>query len=318
MTQQDTPRESLRVPALDRRVTVTPSMCGPNPHLYARIGDWTWETVAESCGIDVLTATNPAGDPAYLSFYYCRLRGSALMHPQSLRFGDRLAVTSASFGFGSQSVNTLHRIVRPAEGSEDVGGPHELDLVEFYDRPRTDTLYVENVNNWISRSNPDTNEHLVRASPQGFHHAQLHRLPPRYSPRSACARARDAATFFPHGVIGHRRLAGVSLTQYEIDLTRDLNGVGLVYFASFYPLVQKGILQQWRATGRTSAGFLARRETDIRLGYFGNVDAHHTLDVRTRLWRSVKCPGAETAEVAIREQHSGRLLVVAAVQYLTS
>ncbi|MEV0466566.1 LnmK family bifunctional acyltransferase/decarboxylase [Nocardia tengchongensis] len=297
------------VPALGRRVRVTPSMCGHSPALYARIGDWTWDTVSELCDVDVLSASDADGDPTYLSFFYFRVRGSTDMHPHGLTFGDQLAVASAAFDFGSESVLTLHRIAPGHHGAAET-----LDLDEFYQNRRSDCLYVETMNRWIGRTVEGSNQNLKLASPPGFRHTALPRLPAQHSPRAACANARKHGSFHTAAAPGYRLVVPDLTGTHQVDLTRDLNGVGLLYFASFFAYVDSGVLDLWRALGRDDSAFLTRKVTDVRICYFGNTDADQGLEVTSRLWAGADPTLDELAEVVIRERSTARVLAVAEVR----
>ena len=96
--------------SVGRLVTIKPGMCGHNSLFYGQLGDWTWETVSELCDTDAFNAYNAAGQPTYLSFYYFHVRAGDALHPRSLSFGHRVEVVSRVFGFGSESVLTLHRL----------------------------------------------------------------------------------------------------------------------------------------------------------------------------------------------------------------
>lgn len=283
-------------------------MCGHNPMLYARIGDWTWETVSDLCSTDVFQARDRNGNPAYLSFVYYRVRGGPRMNPHSMTFGDQLTVRSASFGFGKENVLTLHRI---AIGDADTEADSALDLREFYETPRDDCLYVETLNRWISRSVTGSNDALISASPEGFRSDDLPTLPARYSPRGEASTARRHGTFHPEGVADHDLVVPDLTTTHTVDLARDLNGVGLLHFASYFSHVDTAVLNVWRSLGRDHHAFLNRRITDVRLCYLGNPDADQDIEVTTRLWRSQRDPRIETAEVVLREKRSSRMLAVA-------
>ncbi|MFE4458088.1 LnmK family bifunctional acyltransferase/decarboxylase [Nocardia tengchongensis] len=302
-----------KVPALRRDVQVMPSMCGHNPALYARIGDWTWDTVGALCGVNVPRARSVSGAPTYLSFFYYRLRGSDLAHPHGLEFGDELTVTSASFDFGSEAVHTLHRI-GPREPD---GTPPLIDLGEFYGERRDDCLYVENMNRWVSRSMEGSNQGLEVASPDGFRHWDLPRLPGDLSPRRDCGAARKTRSFHPEGVPGATLAVVDSVESFTVDVASELNGVGLLYFASFFAYVDRALLRLWRDMGRDNDSFLAKKVLDLRVCYFGNADAGQRLEASTRLWQHTGRAGRETAEVVIRDGND-RLLAVAAVELLTA
>ncbi|HEY4456338.1 MAG TPA: LnmK family bifunctional acyltransferase/decarboxylase [Pseudonocardiaceae bacterium] len=295
---------------LTRTVTVTPGMSGSGALIFGQMGDWTWDAVRSACGTNVYVAHNAEGDPTYLSFYYFHVLGSPGLHPYGLAFGDELEVTSRVFDFGRSSVLTLHRIARA--GTELPPGPLEPD--EFYQGRHADCIYVENFNRWITRGRKDSNQGLVESTPVGFRHSHLPRLPNAYSPRVACTTARRHGTFHPDGPPGHIAVGPPFVTEYTLDPVRDVNAVGLAYFAAYFSIVDGALLRLWRTLGRSAAQFLRRRVLEHQLGYFGNADLDATLEITVALWRDPATPDVEVADVAVREQHTDRLLAVAEVR----
>ncbi|MEU8877667.1 LnmK family bifunctional acyltransferase/decarboxylase [Streptomyces javensis] len=295
--------------SLSRRVLVSPGMCGGSL-LFGRIGDWTWEAVAAACGTNVHAARTPDGRAAYLSFYYYRVRGGRTLHPHGLAFGDELRVDSRVFQYGGQSALTLHRLA-PAD-LDLPDGP--LDPAEVYERPHPDCLYAENFNRWISRSHPASNQGLAQTAPPEFDHRHLPRPPNAHSPRSVVGRAREAGTFHTAPPPGFAPVGPEFACAHELDVVRDLNGAGLMYFASYFAVFDTALLRLWRALGRDDALFLGRRVLDERIGFFGNADPGAVFRIEVRRWRATDRPGAEIADMALRDDASGRLLAVASIE----
>jgi probable biosynthetic protein (TIGR04098 family) len=291
-------------------------MCGHNSLFVGQIGDWTWDAVAAVCDTDVLGARDPSGAPTYLSFYYYRLRGSRRFHLRTPGFGDRLHIASRVFGFGSESVLTLHRITRtPAsELSHGAAAPPDaapVDPDEFYAFDDDGTLYVENFNRWVTRSDARSNENLVRSSPPGFRHAHLPSLPEAYSPRLACHTARTRGSFEPDKPEGFVPLGEELQVDYAVEPSRDLNGAGLLYFASYFSIVDWALLRYWRVLGRTDAAFLDRIVVDQRLCYLGNADFDAVLSVGVRAWHRPGDPsGTELVDIVLDDARTGRALAV--------
>ncbi|MEO3808342.1 LnmK family bifunctional acyltransferase/decarboxylase [Sphaerisporangium sp. B11E5] len=295
-----------------RSVLVKPGMCGHNSLFVGNLGDWTWETVSELCGTNAFDATNADGAPTYLSFYYFHIRASRGMHVNGLTFGDRLDVTSRLFDFGSESILTLHE-VRP-EGSR--AGPVDPDAFYRFDDPRC--IYVENYNRWITRSRPGSNEDLVKSSPVGFRHDHLPRLPDAYSPRRVYNHARNRLTFLDGLPAGRVPLAPGFTVDYPVEPSRDLNGVGLLYFASYFSIIDWALLRFWRRLGRDTAAFLDRVVLDHRLCYLGNADADSVLRVSMDAWGTADAPGDEIVNLVIRDRDSGRTLAVSTLHVLST
>lgn len=299
-----------------RLLTIKAGMCGRNSLLVGQIGDWTWETVSEVCGADVYRAYGAGGQPSYLSFYYFHIRSGQALQPDALTFGDRLEVTSRVFGFGSESVLTLHRLRLAGPEGERAAGPEAnddagLDPEEFFVAPRPDCAYVQNFNRWISRSRPDSNEALVTSSPPDFEYRHLPALPEQFSPRLACGRARSTGTFFDPGHDpGWDPLVRDYEVQYPVDITRDLNGVGLLYFASYFSILDGALLKLWRHQQRPDRAFLDRAVLDHKLCYLGNANFDSVMRIRLSTWRNRADHYLETWNADVTDQASGRPLAV--------
>ncbi|MFC8653607.1 LnmK family bifunctional acyltransferase/decarboxylase [Streptomyces parvus] len=287
-----------------RSELIRPGMCGHNSLFAGQIGDWTWDAVTAACGTDVLRARDASGAPTYLSFYYYRVRGSRRFHLRSPAFGDELHITTRLFGFGSESVLTLHRITRSAEKAA-----LPLDPGDFYAFADPDCLYVENFNRWVARGSGGTNAGLVRSSPPDFAHGHLPALPEKFSPRHAYGRARRELTFLDHE---EDRLETELRVDYEVDPSRDLNGAGLLYFAAYFSIVDRVLLHLWRHLGRDDRSFLARLVVDQQLCYLGNADAGQPLTAALRHWR--RPDGHEAVDVVLSDRGTGRLLAVCSLR----
>jgi probable biosynthetic protein (TIGR04098 family) len=294
-----------------RRVTVKPAMCGHNSLFFGQVGDWTWETVSALCQTNVFSARNSEGAPTYLAFCYFHTQGSALMHPYMFTIGDELRVTSRVFDFGSESVLTLHRI------EFDDGGPQRpVELDEFYEHPRTDCMYIENFNRWVTRSKAGSNQDLMSSAPTEFCHDHLPTLPPVFSPRTVLRSAARKESFYDPETDGYSPVHTEYQTTYRIDGNRDINGVGLIYFASFFYFVDTAILRMWQWLGRSERQFIGRHVLDHKLCYFGNADLDSTLAIVVRLREHCDNPNDEMVDVVIRDQATARLLAVAGVRML--
>ncbi|SNY24443.1 LnmK family bifunctional acyltransferase/decarboxylase [Paractinoplanes atraurantiacus] len=288
-----------------RTELVTPGMCGPNALFFGAIGDWTWDAVSAACGTNVYDARVAGGAPTYLSFYYFHLLGTDRLHPLRVTFGDRLRVESGVFRLASESVLTLHRI-RYDDGAPD----RPVEAGEPFTEPVEGCLYAVNVNRWIVRGRPDSNRGLARGVPADFVTDDLPRLPADWPPRLAYTRARRAGVFDhdpPAGPGEPERFAA----DYPVEASRDLNGVGLLYFASYFSIVDWALLRLWRRLGRDDRSFARRVVTDQRICYLGNADADAVVRVELALRRSGP---DEVVDVSLTDRASGDPLAIAALR----
>ena len=295
--------------SVGRLLTIKPGMCGHNSLFVGQVGDWTWETVSEVCGTDAFNAVDDRGRPTYLSFYYFRVRSGGRLHVGSLTFGDRLETTSRVFGFGSESVLTLHRIRRVTPGAE-LKPEQGLDIDEFFAARQPDCLYVQNFNRWVTRHRADSNEGLISSAPTDFQHAHLPQLPAVYSPRVVYGTARSRHTFHDPLDPEWTELVVADEVECPIDITRDINGVGLLYFAAYFSIIDGALLKMWRNQGRPDRRFLDRTVLDHQLCYLGNADAGAVLRIRLRSWRRRDDPAEERWNAVVEEATSGRCLAV--------
>jgi probable biosynthetic protein (TIGR04098 family) len=306
--------EDLPASSVYRTATITPAMSGSNSLFMAQVGDWTWEAVSAVSGTNVLTARNATGAPTYLAFYYFHIKASASMHLGSLTFGDHIDVTSTLFNFGSESILTLHKI-QPASAGVPSFAP--VDYTEFYEKPDHECIYVENFNRWVARSRENSNEDLVKSSPVNFKYMHLPVLPDQYSPRAVYNYARSHNTFLDRSSSIYSSIQDEFCTEYRIDISRDINAVGLIYFAAYFAIIDWAVLQLWRHLGRSDESFLKRIILDQKLCYLGNADIHAVLALRIQRWAHQQDPHREVFNVVIQDRAGLRLIAVSTIELMT-
>ncbi|MFD7501462.1 LnmK family bifunctional acyltransferase/decarboxylase [Streptomyces sp. NPDC059850] len=295
-------------------MTVEPGMCGPTKAFAACVGDWTWESVSDACGFDVFNARDDQGRPTYLSFYYYRITSGGSFNLKQLTFGDRLEVQSQVFNTGRRSVLTVHRL-RRITGPEDDYVIAPFEVSEAYTRHREDCIYVENLNVWVSRRGTQTNVGLAHSPPVGFDNTVLPTLPDAYSPRFLCNQARSQHVFPDPVTDSWPRRGPDFAVEYPIDITLDVNGAGLLYFASFFSIAEHAQLKQWRSLGRSDRAFLDRVIRDARICYLGNADLDTTLRLRLRSVHHPQDPAEEKTDIVIDDLSTDRTIAVAAFRY---
>ncbi len=297
--------------SLYRRVMLTPAMCGHNSLFLAQVADWTWDTVSTTCGTDMYREKTEDGLPTYLSFFYLRVCAGPAIQMHHFTFGEVIDVVTTAFNFGTESMLTLHRVGR---ASQDGAPPRPVDPLEFHERRADGCLYVESVNRWITRSRPDSNEALVKSSPERIATRHLPMLPDRYSPRLSYDVARKTETFHDVSSPDYEPVVEDYTMDYTIDAARDLNGVGLVFFASFASMIDSALLKLWRHLGRDVHSFLGRVVHDRRICYTSNAEIDSTLRLTFRSWRKRDDPREEIFNVVFRDPARNRVVLVSTLQ----
>lgn len=290
---------------------LTPSMCGHNCLFLAQVADWTWETVSTACGTELYREKNEGGLPTYLSFFYLRMCAGPTVQMHNFTFGDVIDVVTTAFNFGTESMLTLHRISRATQNG---ASARPVDPLEFYERRDENCLYIESVNRWITRSRPASNEALVKSSPERIATKHLPVLPDRYSPRLSYDIARKSGTFHDVSSPDYEPVVEDFSIDYTIDAARDLNGVGLVFFASFASMIDSGLLKLWKHLGRDVPSFLNRVVRDRRICYTSNAEIDSNLRLTFRSWRRIDDPRQEVFNVVFRDVARDRVVLVSTLQ----
>jgi probable biosynthetic protein (TIGR04098 family) len=142
-------------------------------------------------------------------------------------------------------------------------------------------------------------------------------LPDRYSPRLVCSYARLNNTFHDAWASGHVCVADNFQTEYKIDVTRDINAVGLIYFAAYFSIIDGALLKFWKHLGRSTQSFLDRVVLDHKLCYFGNADIDSLLTIELRSWRKAGDPGREVFNAVIRDRGTEQVIAVSTIHVLS-
>lgn len=294
--------EAVAGNSLRRQVMMKPSSCGPGNQLVSRIGDWTWDAVSHACHTNVFDARDGEGRPSYLSFYYYHLEGDPDFHLHRPRFGEVLLVSSTCYAFGTESVLTVHRLTMPVEPA----GEDAVTAEEFHGRRRPGCLYAMTVNRWVRRGQSG-NVGLCAASPVDFSSGHLPAVPAAFSPRPGYDRARRNLAFDRRP--GFEERAAFTF-PYDVDASRDLNGAGLLYFASFFAMADKGLLAHWAFLGRDRHAFLRRKVVGQRLLYLANADPGTRLFLHFSSSAAPFAPDEEQVGVTIRDAEAGTILAI--------
>jgi probable biosynthetic protein (TIGR04098 family) len=107
---------------------------------------------------------------------------------------------------------------------------------------------------------------------------------------------------------------GAQTLRYPIDADRDVNGVGLVYFANYVAIMDWAERRALVASGGYAPPALdGRRTRRRRIGFYGNALRHDTLDVEVEALLLASDEPTAAAH-RIRRQGDGRLIAVSSAE----
>lgn len=301
-----------------RRLSLWPSMCGGSSRLVSQIGDWTWEMSERFCQANPTRAFAPNGDPTYLSFCYIRLKAGAYMDWNDVGIGDEMEVSSRPYRSGPGGLHTVHRLQRLSRPGAERGtgsdkpeqSPPLLTVEEAHESLKDHCLYAETYNRWVSRSDPSSNENLIRAAPSLFQNRNLDDLPRHYRAKRFFQVAQEYGSFYVETGSEETLSLPEPIFLYAIDPTHDVNGVGLLYFASYFAMIDRAFLDAWVTLGGTIREFVSRRVLEQRIVYLGNADFETSLCIHRSLRR---IPGENVLifDASMQRSHDQKTIAIA-------
>jgi probable biosynthetic protein (TIGR04098 family) len=269
--------------------------------LLAHAGDLRWRDLCAATGVAASEQRDAEGHRVYASFYYVEIGG---FPPSGLAaFGpdDRLEVVSTLSRFGRSMLDGVHRLypagaLPPALPEPLPAAPHvRLSNVFVREASGPDDLRV---------TTPVTGD--LEAIPPSAAEPDSYRLI-----REARAHGRffdDPAGATPLWAGGHR-------VVYRIDPDRDINGVGLVYFANyvvFADVAERRALEE--AGGLAPEALDGRRTLRRQIGFYGNAQRHDELLVDVHAARLPESPRHLLLHHHIRRRTDDRLIAVSSVE----
>jgi amino acid adenylation domain-containing protein len=276
------------------------SASGSASRWISAIGDWSWEYVSRQCGVNVLRARNADGKPSYLAFCYLRILGGPGLQCNLISPGDELDVSTSGFRGSADSLSVVHQI-RHKSGS--LAFP--LATYEELQSGDEHSLIVEGFHRWLVRSQEGDNDDLARSQPAGYRSEHLPGIPDahhpwrRYRPAIERLSFREGDEWSPPG--------DEIVLPYRVDGDRDLNGVGLLYFASYFDLFQLGAREAARRAGWPETAFQRRVVAEQEVVFLRNANPGETIEIVSRTRRRID--GAHLFDVVVRRP-SGETLAV--------
>jgi probable biosynthetic protein (TIGR04098 family) len=264
-----------------------------------QLGAIQWQQIARFAGTRLRDFRSDFGNPVYASFYYIRETFPAERPLSFYALDDRLTILSKVHLCGSTVIDGEHRLCGEETTAERSGALPSVRMSNVFVQKQSgpDQLRV------VVPANVDLDRFpRVESRPETYELAQRARAEGRF-PRPA------AAGFIPFGP------AGFSF-RYEINPDRDINGVGLVYFANYVAFLDMAERDLLRRVRMPEERIDRRSLVDREIAYFGNAKSTEALHIEVEAFRLVgdrEMPEDMDAihfEYRVRRESDGRLICV--------
>jgi len=251
-------------------------------HLLQYAGHFQWSSIAAAAGMPLSTLRTTAGGEVYASFYFVEERIPDDAPLESFRLDDTVRFTVDLRSFKNIA----------------------LEGKLFFDRP--DRLgaaspFIHFANIFIT---PEKGNSRLRVAPPA--QADFAALPPLPNDENPFNITRAAEQSGRLEVLDDAwQSAGTYEHRYAIDVDRDTNGAGLVYFANyvaFMDTAERLALQSLSIDARLRS--LRRR----RIAYYGNAAVDDTITVRVDVLRDESRPESLGFRYRIARDEDGQTI----------
>lgn len=229
-------------------------------HLLKYAGHFQWNSIAAAAGmpLSVLRTTN--GGEVYASFYYIEERIPDATPLESFRLDDTIRFDIALRAFKNIAIEGRIHFDRPG-------------------RLGDDSPFIHFANIFITPEKG--NSRLRVAPPAQADFASLPLLPNEENPFQITRAAEQSGVL---GVLDDSwQSAGTYEHRYAIDVDRDTNGAGLVYFANYVAFMDTAERLALRAHGIDASTRSLRHR---RIAYYGNADVEDTITIHVDVLRN--------------------------------
>ena len=271
------------------------------PVLLKHAAHYEWASIAAAIGTPLSRLRTSAGGEVYAAVYYVEERLPPATPLESFRLDDvvRFAVALRSF----KNIAVEGRIVfdrqermEDASRVEEALEPHATEVP--YPFIRFGNIFITPVKG---------NSVLQMAPPASI---DLFAMPPLPNDENPYHLTREAGAGGGLGVLDEGWTpAGSFEHQYHIDIDRDTNGAGLVYFANYVAFMETAerlaLGRLMPADGETLAG---RTLLHRRIAYYGNADAADRIAVGVTVLRKETAAASIGLRYRIQRQEDGRTI----------
>lgn len=226
-------------------------------HLMEAAGHFQWQSLAAAAGLPLSQLRTTAGGEVYASFYYIETIVPATAPIESFRLDDTVRFTVALRAFKNIAFEGRLRFDRPER------------LGDASPSIRFANIFIT----------PEKGNSRLRVAPPA--QADFRELPPLPNEENPYHLTRAASESGSFGLIDDAWTpAGERRHRYAIDVDRDTNGAGLVYFANYVAFMDTA--ERLALGGAAPARSLRHR----RIAYYGNADVNDTLSIDVSVFRN--------------------------------
>jgi len=251
------------------------------PLMLKYAGHFQWQSLAAAAGLPLSALRTVDGGEVYASFYYIEIVIPDAAPLESFRLDDTVRFEIALRAFKNIAFEGRLRFDRP----ENLGDASPS---------------IRFANIFIT---PEKGNSRLRVAPPA--QADFRALPPLPNEENPYQLTRAASESGSLGLLdGWEPLTSYE-HRYDIDVDRDTNGAGLVYFANYVAFMDTA-----ERFALTAAAWppLSRSLRHRRIAYYGNAGVDDTLTIAVTVLRSDAHPNALGFRYAIRREEDGETI----------
>jgi len=268
--------------------------------LLAYAGDLRWCDIGIATGRPAAHHKDAEERAVYASFYFAEIadlpeRGLGAFEPD-----DEIEVVSTLSRFGRSMLDGEHRIYRAGTLPDEL--PAELPPAP---RVRLSNVFV------CEGTGPDDLRITFPANGRVEDIPAAAVEPDSYR---TIKEARHAGHFFPPPADATPLWTGARSVPYRMNPDRDVNGVGLIYFANYVAFMDVAERTALEEAGRRPTDLDGRVTLRRRIGYYGNAQRHDTLVIDVEAFALPASPARLLLHYRIRRDTDGRLIAVSSAE----
>lgn len=271
--------------------------------LLQHAGHFQWQSIAAMAGAPLSTLRSTAGSEVYASFYYIEERIPPTAPLESFGLDDTLRFAVALRSFKNIAVEG-RLVFDRRERLQDTRRAEAMLTSTASDLP---SPFIRFANIFIT---PEGGNSRLRVAPPAG--VDFSALPPLSNDDNPYHLTRAAEEHGRLGVLDEGWLpVGSHQHRYDVDVDRDTNGAGLVYFANFVAFMdvaERLTLGTLALADLDAAAAAARSLRHRRIAYYGNAGLSDALLVRVTVLRHPAAPDRIGFRYSVERQEDGQAI----------